>query len=395
MRSLIITKMVPFPADDGGKLRTQALARALASRGPVVLCGFTSDGTPGGVPAALPGVDVRAVPRPERMVTTALGAARTGSVGSGRFWSVRMAETVAQTAASGAFDVALIEYPQLGQYRIRIDPPARCTVLGLQNVESTLVRSYAGVYGGLRALPYRAEAAALRRLERREIRAADVVTVVSERDRDALPARPRRVLICPNGWDPGPPLPPAADPVVAFVALLGWAPNVDAAVWFTKVVWPMVRARVHGARLLLVGRDPAPAVRQLAAPDVTVTGTVPDVRPHLAQARVAVAPLRAGGGSRLKVLEALDAARPVVGTTKGLEGLEDLIGRGAVAADGARDVADAVVALLNDPAYARQLGLQGHAAVSERYGWDVTLAPLLELVDGLAGHCFPSDKGSR
>ena len=152
-------------------------------------------------------------------------------------------------------------------------------------------------------------------------------------------------------------------------------------VWLAKDVWPAVRARVASARLLLVGRDPSGRVRALGGNSIEVTGSVPDVRPYLARTRVATAPLRAGGGSRLKVIEALGAGRPVVATGIGAEGLLDLEGRGLIVADSAPVFADAVVELLGDRERAERLGRAGHAAVSATHSWDTTLRPLLAFVD--------------
>ena len=188
------------------------------------------------------------------------------------------------------------------------------------------------------------------------------------------------MLVCPNGWNPTGPLPPAPDPVVAFVALLGWRPNADAAVWLVDEVWPLVRAKRPDARLLLVGRSPGPRVQRLAAPDVTVTGTVPDTRPYLAQARLTVAPLLSGGGTRLKVLESLDVGRPVVATPIGGEGLEDLVGQGVTVTRSAPAMAEAVLDYLGDPEKATRDGLRGSQAVADRYAWDVVLEPLMQQV---------------
>jgi glycosyltransferase involved in cell wall biosynthesis len=129
-----------------------------------------------------------------------------------------------------------------------------------------------------------------------------------------------------------------------------------------------------------VGRDPTPAVRALASPTVEVTGTVADVRPYLARAAVTVAPLRSGGGTRLKLLEALGVRRPVVSTTIGADGLEDLVGLGVVIADQAPAIAAALVDLLKHPARAADMGRAGHDAVAADHSWDGALAPLLEAV---------------
>jgi glycosyltransferase involved in cell wall biosynthesis len=266
----------------------------------------------------------------------------------------------------------MLPYRRVGDAALR--------VLQLHNVEAELLRGLARSRGPLRGLPARAEALAMGRLERAGLGSFDVVTVVSDADRDRLRPLRDQVLVCPNGCERRPPLPPATEPVAAFVAFLGWRPNTDAAVWLARRVWPLVQGEVPGARLLLVGRDPGPRVRALAGPGVEVTGTVPDVRGHLAATRVALAPLLAGGGSRLKVLEALEAGRPVVATAVGAEGLEHLAGRGLVVADGARPFADAVSGLLSDPAGAEQLGAVGRAAVHREHTWDRTLRPLLDAV---------------
>jgi glycosyltransferase involved in cell wall biosynthesis len=135
---------------------------------------------------------------------------------------------------------------------------------------------------------------------------------------------------------------------------------------------------VPEAELLLVGRDPGPALTGLAQPGITVTGSVPDVRPWLAQARVALAPLRAGGGTRLKILEALDAGRPVVATSVGAEGLESLAGRGLTIADEPAGMAARIAALLTAPGEAVAAGRAGNEAVAGAFAWDRTLAPLVE-----------------
>ena len=130
-----------------------------------------------------------------------------------------------------------------------------------------------------------------------------------------------------------------------------------------------------------MGKDPTPAVRALADGNVEVTGTVADVRPYLARSRVVVAPLRAGGGTRLKIMEALDVGRPVVATSLGCEGMEDLVGRGVVVADTATGLADRHRRPPGStPPVPRCSGRTGHDAVKADHTWDVALAPLMEAV---------------
>src|ERR1700677_765152 len=377
VRTLMITKFLPLPDNNGGYQRSLAIARRLAAAGELVLCGY-DDGGADRVGLRDLGIDVRAVPWRVTPAGVARGVATAQSVSAGRFWSAAMVKAVRSAADEAPIDLLQVEYQQM--VPLVLDVPAKKSILDLHNVESALVDSYARARRGVPAALLRAEAAALRRMERRTIGAFDHVVVVSEREKARLAGGARSVLVCPNGREPSAILPDAPDATVAFVATMGWAPNVDAAVWLTREIWPLVRERVPQAHLLLVGKDPAPPVRALAGADVEVTGTVADVTPYLARSRGVVAPLRAGGGTRLKIMEALDVGRPVVATSVGCEGMEDLVGRGVVVADTASALAEAIADLLRDPARAAALGRAGHDAVVADHTWDAALAPLMEAV---------------
>jgi len=368
----MVDKFPPLPSMDGGKLRSAALLRRLAALGDVVVCCF--EGEPGDrVAYRALGVDLRTVPWRPSALPVLRGLARTRSLSAARFWSDDLAATVRSAVREAPTDVLLVEHGQLGRYLEC--GSAGLSVLDMHNVDSVLASSYTNGSGPRAALAA-VEARLLRGLERTVLATADVTLTVSRGDADLVRPWARELLVCPNGWDCQEPLPPAARPIVVFTALMSWAPNVDAAVWFAERVWPRVHSEVPGSELWLVGKDPTPAVRSLAdAPGVVVTGTVPEIRPYLADARVAVAPLRSGGGTRLKVLEALDAGRPVVGTTVGLSGLEELDGRGLQTADSPDEMAGAVRAWLLDPGAAAEAGMDGHRAVTEAYGWDRCLAP--------------------
>jgi glycosyltransferase involved in cell wall biosynthesis len=373
----MLTKFLPLPDNNGGLQRSLAIARRLAPLGELVLFGY-DDGNADHQGLRDLGIDVRSVPWHVTPGSVLSGVVKTQSFSAARFWSAAAAETVRRAAAEKSLDLLQVEYQQMVPLAAGI--PAKTSVLDLHNVESALVDSYAHARHGVAAAGLRAEAAALRRMERRTITRFDHVAVVSEQERTRLPDGARSVLVCPNGRDPSAVLPPAPDPTVAFVATMGWRPNIDAALWLGRDIWPLVAAQVPQARLLLVGRDPAPTVSALAGRDIQVTGTVPDVTPYLAESRVVVAPLRAGGGTRLKIMEALDVGRPVVATSVGCEGADDLVGRGVVVADTAAGLADAIAGLLLDPARASALGRAGHDAVAAEHTWDRALAPLLQAV---------------
>ena len=370
MRSVMVTKFVPYPANSGGKLRSLAILRRLLDRGEVVLCCFDDDTSDADSLRRL-GVDVRTVPWDTSIpnVVRGIAKARTGS--AGRFWDRRLAALVRGATEEAQTDLLQVEYSQLAPYLNA--GSARFKVLDYHNIESSLALSYARSSRELKARLAYVESVLLRRLEKQAAESADLVLVVSEQDRERLPGRAREVLVCPNGWDPGEVLPTAEQPVAAFVALMGWKPNADAAVWLVREVWPLVRAAVPDARLLLVGREPGRVVTELAAPDIEVTGTVPEIRPYLEQSMVALAPLLSGGGTRLKVLEALDAGRPLVSTSVGIDGLTDLIGKGVYVGDTPQEFARQMIDLFQHPARAREAGLEGAEAARNNYSWDGTL----------------------
>jgi len=160
-------------------------------------------------------------------------------------------------------------------------------------------------------------------------------------------------------------------------------PNIDAVIWFTDQILPLIRQTVPEAGFWIVGTRPTREVMRLAAlPGVVVTGRVPDVRPYLAQARVAVAPLRIARGIQNKVLEAMALGTAVVATPQAFEGIEALPGRDLLVAGSATEFAAAVIGLLRDDAAAARLGRQAARTVHASYSWAQRLAPLDRLLEG-------------
>jgi glycosyltransferase involved in cell wall biosynthesis len=161
-------------------------------------------------------------------------------------------------------------------------------------------------------------------------------------------------------------------PELVFIGSMDWTPNEDGIQWFVKEVLPLVRKVKSDCRLRIVGRAPSEAIRKLAADDgqIEVTGTVPDVRPHLWVSKVSIVPLRIGGGTRLKIYESMAARVPVVSTAIGAEGLEVADGVNIRLADGAADFARACVDLLSDRAQRERLSENAWTLVQERFSWE-------------------------
>jgi glycosyltransferase involved in cell wall biosynthesis len=205
---------------------------------------------------------------------------------------------------------------------------------------------------------------------------ADGATAVSAGDAEVLrsfnPALKVRVI--ENGVDTDyfrPQERPVDRNTIVFTGSMDWRPNQDAALYFAAEIFPILQPRRPRIRAYFVGRNPSRGVMELARiPGLYVTGAVDDVRPYLAQAGAFIVPLRIGGGSRLKILEALAMGKAVVSTTIGAEGLRVKDGENIVIRDGPREFAEAVLACLDDEALARRIAGRGRELVLRSYRWD-------------------------
>jgi glycosyltransferase involved in cell wall biosynthesis len=200
----------------------------------------------------------------------------------------------------------------------------------------------------------------------------------------------RRVCVVPNGVDCSlyarlPAAVKAGPPVVLFVGAMAWKPNISAAAFLARRVFPAVLQRFPAARLRIIGRDPAPEVTALSSlPGVEVLGRVADMVPHLEQAHCLAVPLDAGGGTRLKILEAFAAGVPVVSTSVGLEGIAAVPGREAVVAE-REHFAETLIDFLASPAQTGRVAVAARELALRRYDWSVVgesldnaVAPLIE-----------------
>jgi sugar transferase (PEP-CTERM/EpsH1 system associated) len=168
---------------------------------------------------------------------------------------------------------------------------------------------------------------------------------------------------------------------LVFTGSMDWLPNVDAIQWFCNEILPLVRANVPNVKLTVVGRKPGRELVELGERDpfITVTGRVDDVRPYIESAAAYIVPIRIGGGTRLKIYEALAMEKPMVSTTVGAEGLPLRDGEELLIADDPQSFANAIVRVLNDQTFARILGKRAAANVRERFGWSSVAARFTEI----------------
>ena len=240
----------------------------------------------------------------------------------------------------------------------------------------------------LRRLRRRLMGAGTASFERRVLGASDRVYVCSADERALLRAAGiDHVAVVPNGVDlegirPSPE-PPEGD-LVLFPGDLGYPPNIVASAWIAGAIAPAIRARTDRCRLVVAGRDASGDLRAtLAAADVEVRSPVADMRDMLATSSVVLVPLKSGGGTRLKILEAFGAGRAVVSTRVGAEGIEAEHGRHLLIADTPEDIADAVIGLLRDPARRRELAAEARRLAEERYGWAAIGAGMADDLEAL------------
>ncbi len=270
--------------------------------------------------------------------------------------------------------------------------PRHMPVIILQhNIEYELLqRTYRYEHNWLRKWYNWREYRLVRPFELRTCRRADVVLVTSERERlllrELLPQK--MIEVVPNGVDVeyfrGTLPRQEARHRLVFTGSMDYYPNIDAVLFFARVCWPSIRERVPDAEWQIVGKNPPAAVWRLGGlPGVTVTGSVPDVRPYLQEATVTIVPLQIGSGTRLKILEALAMGKAVVSTSLGAEGLALVSGRHLWIEDEPEAFARRVVELFHDPEQRASLGSAGRSLVEEEYSWQRCERDLLALLEHL------------
>jgi polysaccharide biosynthesis protein PslH len=363
MRILVLTPKLPWPLIDGGRLATARLAESLARCGAEVevlsLNPRKHRGRAAG-PLPIEAVDIDT----SRVVGPALRAL-TSDVPYivARFVSREFREAVRAAQRRFKPDVVQIESPFLLPYASEVHGAK--IVLRSPNVEFRIWER----------LGRRWIASSLKRYELRAMEQVDAIVPISERDaadfRHLGVTKPMYVVPC--GVTPCPPSPaPCPLPTVGFIGALDYRPNQDAVRWIRAELWPRVLARMPEARLSIAGSSPPSWMRDVES--------VADAAEFIGTKAVMIAPLFAGGGMRIKVLEAMSLGKAVVATTIGAEGIDvdDL-----VIADNADAFADAVVRLLRDPAEAARLGAAARAAVAKRYDSDTLARGLIGFYETL------------
>lgn len=381
MRILFITARLPYPPTRGDRLRAYHFLRVLSREHQITLLSFIADESESANVAHLRPfcANIHLIHRSiwQSQVATGFNFWRPLPLQSLYFRSPIMEKAVSRLLDRRQFDVIYVHLFRMAQYVSQRQSPFR--ILDLTDAISQEVSRSLPYLSPFWRLVYRIELPRIARYEQTIPRQFDQTWLISEADRQALlPAGAAdNIRVVHNGVDieryrpatRGP-----VSPVLAFVGHMSVFHNVDAVEFLVQEILPVVREKIPGVQVRIIGDDPSPRVRQLAAlPGVTVVGHVVDLNAALNQAAIFVAPLRFAAGIQNKVLEAMAAGLPVITTSYVNDGAEAENGRHLIVADDAHSAAAAILELLNDPAKREELGRAGRDFVMHRYRWEDVL----------------------
>lgn len=374
-----------LPVDTGGKIRTYNILRHLASRHDVTLISFYS-----GQRSPTYAGELRQFFPNSIVIWTGAPEDSDGIIKQGTHYIARAGSSVPYAVSkfttrevrqivktkldSGEFDVAVCDFlAASSNFPKQLNTP---TVLFQHNVEAFIWQRQAECEKNwLKKLVFTAEAAKMRRYEAAAIKRFHHVIAVSDLDRKLMTGvEAGNITVVPTGVDlqqfRAAENSPTLGHEVMFVGSMDWEANVDAVNYFCEKIWPRVLSRIPDAKFRIVGRNPHPSVKKLACDSVEVTGTVSSVIDYLKVAAVVVVPLRIGGGTRLKIYEAMSMGKAIVSTAIGAEGLDVHDGQDIILSEEADDFARRIISLLDDKAAREWLGRRAIQTAS-KYDWFV------------------------
>ncbi len=380
MNILYLCHRIPYPPDKGDKIRSYHQIQYLSQHHSIYLACLIDDGDDWQYLAPL-----RTMCRHVEVVDRK---------GIQEWWRMGRAFLARQPLSLGAFFVpallekvkAILTQESIDRIIIFSSPMAEYVkhessipkIIDFVDMDSEKWRAYAQIKPFPLSLLYGTEADRLGQYELDMATICQESLVISQEETHVLRERSKHKIVpkvLPNGVNYEYFSPPSetqkAKPVIVFTAAMDYFPNVDGALFFCQEILPRIQQVIPDAQFLIVGRNPEVSLRKTAErmPQVQVTGTVPDVRPYLSKAMVAVAPLRIARGVQNKILEAMAMELPVVGTTCAFQGLAVDTAYGMHVVDDPREFADTVVKLLDNPGQARAEGVAARQFVTSQYDW--------------------------
>lgn len=389
LRVLVLDEEIPYPPNSGKRIRTWNLLKRLAKRHWICLLCYGSSDDPGvrtfqeaGISLHL--VDAPANPKGWRLyVRLFFNLFSPYPYSVTKHYSLRFQKKLDALLRDGRWDLIQCEWTPYARFL-----PAQSVaplLVATHNVEAEILARRADQSKHLIAnLFFRIQEWKMRRFERQSLCRATSVTAVTTKDAETIRGwGVESVRLVTNGTDLRSYSADSRsenDGEILFLASLDWFPNIDALYYFINDIFPMIRTLQPEATLRVVGRRPSVPLKNrcLAIAGVDFVGEVEDVAGYLSEAAVVVVPLRIGGGSRLKILEALAAGKAVVSTSIGAEGLDVVSGEHLLVSDAPADFAAQVAKLLGSQTERARLGQQGRMLAEKRYAWDQISASLEE-----------------
>ncbi|QDU36071.1 Glycosyl transferases group 1 [Maioricimonas rarisocia] len=380
MKILFLQKRCLFPPTTGGQIRTLNVLRHLARWHDVTyLCNWLPGdhayrGEMEGLGVRLETIPWREAPRGSFGFYAGLAANLFSRFpfNVNKDFDPRLHRRAKQLIAENDFDLVVCDFVQMARNAIDLAGPPK--LLFQHNVEAQIFERHTRQAASIARREYmRLQWKKMQRFEGMAGRKFDAVIAVSPQDAERFAndygwdhVKVIDTAVDTDYFSPRPDAPRTNN--VVFVGSLDWLPNEDGVRHFVREIWPAIRARHPEAVFQAVGRNPSPALQTLSREEgVEIVGTVPDVRPYLAEAAVVVVPLLVGGGTRMKIYEAMAMRRPVVSTTLGAEGLDVKPGRHMILADTPAEFARATVSVLEDPETAERLATAGYERVTNRF----------------------------
>lgn len=392
MNILFVTPYLPYPLNNGGLIRVHQLAVNIASRHKMTMLCMEpdNDAQRAGIPVLKErGIALETVPVAHNQLIRNKRQYQLRSLFSSKtyqyhqYHSPMMQQAIDRHLESGQYDLVIVEFSQMGYYQFNTDVP---TYVDQHNVEyEIMLRTFQSERNPLRKLLAWSEWRKYRHHEIENCRKFTACLTTSARDAEILQQRAPEMQchVVPNGVDSEffSKRETQIDPnLILFTGTISYYPNTEGVIYFAQNIWPLIKEAHPDASFCIAGKAPPPEVCKLAQQDnsIEVTGSVDDMRDYYAKASVVAVPLRIGGGTRLKILEAMAMEKAVISTSLGAEGIDVTDGKNILLRDTPQDFADAVVATMKNEAERQRLEAAGRALVEEKYDWRAVTATLCQ-----------------
>ncbi|MCK4463106.1 MAG: glycosyltransferase [Candidatus Omnitrophica bacterium] len=383
MKILFVAPRFPLPANTGAKIRTYNLLKQVAKGNEVILITFSFKGINSRIhikSLEKQGIKVHLVKAEENINPFTIFSDKPISIE--KYRSKDMRNILRNLTTNENFDLIHFDHLHMVQYRDCIN--GKPCILDDHNVESILLNRCADMTNNrFKQLLFKSQARKMVDLEVKLVNRVTKCLVVSDNDKNNLSSllgQSNDIEVIPNGVDTeyfrssghhATSLP--EENAIVFTGSMDWLPNTDAAEYFCKDILPLIRKIKKEVKFYIVGKNPSKKVIELGKQNkgIIVTGEVEDVRPYIENAEVFVVPMRIGGGTRLKILEAMSMQKAVVSTSLGAEGIDYTEDSNILLADSPQIFANKVISLLEDSGRAVEIGLNGRRLVRDKYDWNI------------------------